>query len=85
MSKYVNKLLLKKSDNKHLSKSLNKLLELCKERKEFFESPNTIEVIKNNNIAPTKLKDINYVKYCITHLLNLALLNSKKINNSFKK
>ena len=83
--KYVNKLLLKKSDNKHLSKSLNKLLELCKERKEFFESPNTIEVIKNNNIAPTKLKDINYVKYCITHLLNLALLNSKKINNSFKK
>ena len=82
--KYVNKL-PKKSDNKHLSKLLNKLLELYKERKEFCELPNTVEVIKNNNIIPAKMEDINYVKYCITHLLNLALLNSKAIKNSFKK
>ncbi len=82
--KYANKL-PKKSDNKHLSKLLNKLLELCKERKEFLELPNTAEVIKNNNIIPAEMEDINYVKYCITHLLNLALLNSKKIKNNFKK
>ena len=31
------------------------------------------------------MEDINYVKYCITHLLNLALLNSKAIKNNFKK